>query len=137
MLRCFYWWYGRDISTRWWLRHSLKCQAREASRHTIRWSTLSLPLPNGPGILVSVANSALLPLMLRGIACIFLLTDCFSPRADMYATTAAQFTTSGTADILVDRYIPVWGYPVTLLSGKQTPVLRQTSPRPLRPPWHQ
>ena len=34
----------------------------------------------------------------------------------MYATTEAQFTASGTADILVDRYIPYWGCPVTLLS---------------------
>ena len=34
----------------------------------------------------------------------------------MYATTEAQFTASGTADILVDRHIPLWGCPVTLLS---------------------
>ena len=61
MLRCFYWWIGRDISTRWCLRHCLKCQARKTSRHTIRWSTLSLPLPNGPGILVSVDYSGPLP----------------------------------------------------------------------------
>ena len=34
----------------------------------------------------------------------------------MYATTEAQFTASGTVDILVDRCIPFWGCPVTLLS---------------------
>ena len=34
----------------------------------------------------------------------------------MYATTDADFTASGTADILVDRFIPLWGCPVTLLS---------------------
>ena len=39
----------------------------------------------------------------------------------MYATTEAEFTASGTADIFIDRYIPLWGCPVTLLSdiGRQ------------------
>ena len=49
-------------------------------------------------------------------AYILLFTDCFSRRTDMYATTEAQFTASGTSDILVDRYIPRWRCPVTLLS---------------------
>ena len=137
MLRRFFWWIGRDISTRWWLRHCLKCQARKTLRHTIRWSTLSLPLPNGPGILFSVDYSGPLSLTLRGNACILLFTDHFSRRADMYATTEAHFTTSGTADILVDRYIPLWGCPQVLLSDKRTPVLRHTFPVPLRPPRHQ
>ena len=43
-----------------------------------------------------------------------LCTKRFSRRADMYATTEAQFTASGTADILGDRYIPLLGYLVTL-----------------------
>ena len=47
---------------------------------------------------------------------ILLFTDRFSRRADMYVTTEAEFTASGTADILVDRYIPLWGCPVSLLS---------------------
>ena len=34
----------------------------------------------------------------------------------MYTTAEADFTASGTADILVDHYIPLWGCPVTLLS---------------------
>ena len=34
----------------------------------------------------------------------------------MYATTEAEFTASGTADIFIDRYILLWGCPVTLLS---------------------
>ena len=137
MLRRFYWWIGRDISTRWWLRHCLKCQARKTSRHTIHCSTLSLPLPNGPGILVNVDYSGPLPLTLRGNACILLFTDRFSLPADIDATTEAQITTSGTADILVDRYIPLWGCPVTLLSDKRTSCLRQYFPRPLRPRRHQ
>ena len=116
MLRRFYWWIGMDICTRWWLRRCLKCQARKTSRHTIRWPTLSLPLPNGPGILVSVDYFGPLPITPRGNTYILLFTDRFSRRADKYATTAAEFTASGTADILVDRYIPLWGCPVTLLS---------------------
>ena len=54
--------------------------------------------------------------MPRGKAYIFLFTDRFSRRADMYATEEAQFTASGTTDILVDRCIPLWGCPDTLLS---------------------
>ena len=34
----------------------------------------------------------------------------------MYDTTEAESTASGTADILVDHYIPLWGCPVSLLS---------------------
>ena len=33
---------------------TVKFQARKTSRQTIRWPTLSLPLPNGPGITVRV-----------------------------------------------------------------------------------
>ena len=105
------WWLRR-----WWLRRCLKCQARKTSRQTIRWPTLSFSLPNGPGILVSVDYFGSLPIAPRGNACILLFTDRFSRRADMYATTDADFTASGTADILVDRFIPLWGCPVTLLS---------------------
>ena len=116
MLMRFFWWVGMDASTRWWLRKCLKCQARKTSRQTIRWPTLSLPLPNGPGILVSVDYFGPLPLTPRGNAYILLFTDRFSRRADMYAVTEAQFTASGTMDILMNRFIPIWGCPVTLLS---------------------
>ena len=34
----------------------------------------------------------------------------------MFATSEVEFTASGTAYILVDRYIPLWGCPVSLLS---------------------
>ena len=136
MLRRFYWWIGRDISTRWWLHHCRKHQVRKASRLTIRWSTFSLPFTNGPGILVSVDYSGPLPLTLRGNACIFLFTDRFSRRADIYTTTL-QFATSGTAHILVDQCIPLWGCPVTLLSDKRITVLRQSFPRLLRLSRHQ
>ena len=40
----------------------------------------------------------------------------FSRRADMFAVTAAEFTAEGTANILVNQYIPLWGCPRTILS---------------------
>ena len=54
-------------------RHCLKCQARTTLRYTIRWPTLSLPLPNGPGILVRVDCFGLLPLTPRRNAYILFL----------------------------------------------------------------
>ena len=34
----------------------------------------------------------------------------------MYAVTAAEFTAEGTANILINRYIPLWGCPRSILS---------------------
>ena len=34
----------------------------------------------------------------------------------MFAVTAAEFTAEGNANILVNRFIPLWGCPSTLLS---------------------
>ena len=105
-----------DIPTRWWLRRSLTCQARKTSRQNIRWPILSLRLPNGPGILVSV-DCFVPPLITpQRTVYILLFTDRFSRRASMYATTEVEFTASGTADILIDCYIPLWGCLVTLVS---------------------
>ena len=50
----FYWWIEMSTFTRWWLRHCLKCQVRKAPRLTFRWPVISIPLPPGPGIAVSV-----------------------------------------------------------------------------------
>ena len=116
MLARFFWWVGIDVSARWWIRRCLKCQARKTSRQTIRWPTLSLPLPNSPGITVSVDYFGPLPLTPRGNAYILLFTDRFSRRADMFAVSAAQFTAAGTADVFIDKYITLWGCPVSLLS---------------------
>ena len=70
----FVWWIGVDISTRWWLRRCLKFQASKTSRQTIRSPILSLPLPNGPGILVSVDYFEPLPITTRGNVYILLFT---------------------------------------------------------------
>ena len=131
MLRRYYWWIGMDVSTRWWLRRSLKCQAHKTSRQTIRWPTLSLPIPIGPGILVSVDYFGPLPITLGGNSHILLSTDRFSRRAEMYAAAKAEFTASDTADILVDRYIPLWGCPSSPPFRQWPSIMFQTLPRSL------
>ena len=92
-------------------RRCLKCQARKTSRLTVRWPTLTIQLPNGPGISVSVDYFGPLPITARGNSYILLFTDRFSRRADMFAVTAAEYTAEGTANILVNRFIPLWGCP--------------------------
>ena len=116
MLKRFYWWVGMEACTKWWVRRCLKCQARKTSRQTIRWPTLSIPLPNSRGISVSVDYFGPLPITARGNSYIFVFTDRFSRRADMFAVTAAEFTAEGDANILVIRFILLWGCPSTFLS---------------------
>ena len=105
-----------SICTWWWLRHCLKYQARETSLLTVRWPVISMPLPEGLGIAVSVDYSPPLPVTPRGNTYILLFTDRFSRRADMYAVTTAEFTAASTANILINRYIPLWGFPRSVLS---------------------
>ena len=105
-----------NVCTRWWLRHCLKCQARKTPRLTVRWPIITMPLPEGPGIAVSVAYCGPLPVTPRGNTHILLFTDRFSRRADNFPVTAAEFTAEGTANIMVNQYIPLWGCPRTILS---------------------
>ena len=116
MLERSYWWISMDICTRWWLHHCLKCQALKTSRLTVRWPIISMPLPEGPGIAVSVDYFGPLPVTPRGNAYILLFADRFIRRADIFAFTAAEFTAEGTANILINRYNPLWGYPCSILS---------------------
>ena len=75
-----------------------------------------MPLPEGPGIAVSVDYFGPLPVTPRGNTYILLFTDRFSHPTDMYAVTAAEFTAEGAANILINRYIPLWGCPRSMLS---------------------
>ena len=95
---------------------AVKCLGRKTSRQTVRWSVLSIPLPNSPGVAVSVDYFGPLAITARGNSYILLFTDRFSRRADVFAVTTAEFTGEGTANILVNRFIPLWGCPSTLLS---------------------
>ena len=117
MLERFYWWVGMEACTKGWVHRCLKYQARKASRQTVRWPVLPIPLPNSPGVAVSVDYFEPLSIMARGNSYISLFTDRFSRQADMFAVTTAEFTAEGTANILVNCFIPLWGYPSTLLSN--------------------
>ena len=75
-----------------------------------------MPLPEGPGVAISVDYFGPLPVTPRGNTYILLVTDRFSRRADMFPVTAAEYTAEGTANVLVNKYIPLWGCPRTILS---------------------
>ena len=75
-----------------------------------------MPLPEGPGIAVSVDYFGPLAVTPRGNTYILLITDRFSRRAHMFAVTAAEFTAEGTPNILVNQCIPLWGCPRTIRS---------------------
>ena len=105
-----------NICNRWWLRHCLKRQAQKISRLTARSPIISMPLPEGPDIAVSVDYFGPLPVTPRGNTYILFLTDRFSRRVDMFAVTAAEFAAEGTANILINRYIHLWGCPRSILS---------------------
>ena len=74
-----------------------------------------MPLLEGPGVAVSVYVGPL-PVTPRRNTCILLFTDRFSRRADRFPVTAAEFAAEGTANILVNQYIPLLGCPCTILS---------------------
>ena len=57
-----------------------------------------------------------IPVTPRGNTYILLITDCFNRRADMFPVTATGFIAKGTANILVNKYIPLWGFPHTIAS---------------------
>ena len=105
-----------EACTKWWVRRCLKYQARKTSRQTVSWPVFSIPLPNSPGVAISVDYFGFLPTTAQGNSCILLFMDRFSRRADMFAVTTVEFTAEGTANILVNRFIPLWGCPSTLLS---------------------
>ena len=56
-----------------------------------------MPLPEDPGIAVSVDYFGPLPFTPRGNTYILLFTDCFSRRAGMFPVTASEFTVEGRA----------------------------------------
>ena len=75
-----------------------------------------MPLPEGPGIAVSVDYFGPCLVTPRGKTYIVLFTDRFSHRADMFPVAAAEFTAEGAAINLVNQYILLWGCPHTILS---------------------
>ena len=63
-----------------------------------------MPLPEGPGVAISVDYFGPLPVTPRGNSYILLITARFSRRVDMFPVTAAEFTAEGTTNILVQNY---------------------------------
>ena len=80
----------------------------------VRWSVM--PMSEGPAIAVSVDYFSPIPVTSPGNTYILFFTDRFSRRADMYAITVAKFTAECTANILINRYIPLWVCPGSILS---------------------
>ena len=68
-----------------------------------------MPVPEGPGIAISFDYLSPILFTPRGNTYNLLITDRVSRRADMFAVTAAKFTAEGTANILVNKYIPLLG----------------------------
>ena len=75
-----------------------------------------MPLPSGPGQIVSVDYFGPLPITRKGNKHILLYTDRFSRHIAAYAMTQDERTAEGTARVFVEQYIPLWGCPHTLLS---------------------
>ena len=96
-----------------WVRRCLKCQARKTSRQINRWPTLSIPLPDSPGVSVSVdyfgpcdhGSRKFLRSPLHGP---------LQPAGEYVCCHRRKFTDESTAKIFVNRFIPLWGCPSTL-----------------------
>ena len=86
-----------------------------------------MPMSEGPAIAVSVDYFSPIPVTSPGNTYILFFTDRFSRRADMYAITVAKFTAEGTASILINRYIPLWGCPRSILSDNRLQICSKLS----------
>ena len=81
-----------------------------------------MPLPEGPGISISVDCFGPHLVTPRGNNYILLATDRFSRRADMFAVTTAEYTAQSTANILVNK--SSLGMPTHYPLEQRPPVLR-------------
>ena len=86
-----------------------------------------MPLPSGPGQIISVDYFGPLPITRQGNKHILLYTDRFSRHIAAYAVTQDERTAEGTARIFVEQYIPLWGCPHTLLSDNGTEFVARLS----------
>lgn len=83
-------------------------QARERVCRTVRWPTISIPLPDGSAEVIFLDYFG----PLRTTSCrdkyMFLFTDRLSRRAAMFPVSASEFFTLGTGNTIVENYIPRW-----------------------------
>ena len=100
-----------NMCTRWWLHDCLKCQAQNKITTDGPLAIISMPLPEGPGNAVSDIYLLTLPATSR-------VTDRLSRRADMIAVTEAMFTDDVTANIFLNRHVPLRGCRRSIRSDK-------------------
>ena len=86
-----------------------------------------MPLPSGPGQIVSVDCFGPLQITRDSSKHILLDTDWFSRHIPAYAVTQDERTAEGTARIFVEQYIPLWGCPQTLLSDNGSELVARLS----------
>ena len=118
MLERYYYRVGMASSVKWGIRRCYACQARKKTRDTVRWPSVYLPLPSGPGQMVAFDLLGPLPRTSQGNEHVLLVVDLFSRHAEGYALSADEKTTQGCAAKLVHYYIPRWGCPHTFLSDR-------------------
>ena len=104
------------ILTRWRFRHCVTCQTRKNSRLTVWRPVILMPLPEGPGNVVGIEYFDPLPVTPRGNTYVRFFTDHFSRRAYMHTVTADDFTAKSTANIIINRYTPLWEHPRSILT---------------------
>ena len=105
ILEHFFSWVIMEVSTKWWVRHCLRC--RKIFHQTVHWPTFSIPLPKNLGIFVSVDYFGSLPIKAQSNFYILLFTNRSSRRSNMSPVVDVGFTTEGPADSLVNRLIPL------------------------------
>lgn len=89
------------------MHRCLNCLARKTSRHTAHVLVLHIPLPNSPGISV-IAHYG--PYRQRSEE----VHTFPSLQTDTSPVKEVEFTVEGIANLLVNRYILLWGCPSTL-----------------------
>ena len=82
----------------------------------VRLTITSLPLPSGPSVAVIVDYFAPPPRYTSGNSYVLLFMDWFSRRVGMCTVSATELTVEGATDILVNKYIPIWGCPAILFT---------------------
>ena len=126
---------GMKICTWWWVRHCLKCQARKTLRLTVSWPIILMPLPEGPGIAISVDSFGPLPVTPRGKFYILLSPIVSAAEPTCWAVTAAKFTAEGTANIIINLYTPLRGCPRSIRSDNGLQLCSKLSHAMLEASW--
>lgn len=91
----------------------------------IRRTTLSIPVPNGPGVYIAVNYFAPLAVAWLEYSDILSFAHCLRRCADMYAVTAGEWTDEGIADIPINRCVSLGRWPLSLEFGNGSQFLER------------